>query len=88
VWGMRYVDDLVLRGRDADGNSGTGDLGVSGSGLEERLYALTDALYKVVSVKVRTIVFGFVLGDGRKGFPSPLGEKPQSFRSLAGCRSR
>jgi hypothetical protein len=35
VWGLRYIDDLALRDRDADGSAATGDLGISGSGLEE-----------------------------------------------------
>lgn len=50
VWGLRYIDDLVLRDRDGDGNSGTGNYGLSGSGLEERLYALQDANWNVVSI--------------------------------------
>ena len=40
VWGTRYVDELVLRDRDADG---TGTLG-------ERLYALQDANWNVVAL--------------------------------------
>src|SRR5690606_21594962 len=40
LWGLRYVDDLVLRDRDTDGN-GT---------LDERLYALSDALFNVVAL--------------------------------------
>jgi RHS repeat-associated protein len=40
VWGLRYVDDLVLRDRDATG-SGT---------LTERLYALQDALFNVTAL--------------------------------------
>ena len=39
---MRYIDAPVLRDRDADGNAGTGDLGKSSSGLEQRVYYLTD----------------------------------------------
>ena len=42
VWGATYVDELVLRDRDADANSG--------NGLEERLYALQDALYNVTTL--------------------------------------
>ena len=38
-----------LRDRDADGDSGTGNLGVTGSGLEERLYALQDPNWNVVA---------------------------------------
>ncbi len=40
VWGIRYVDDLILRERDTDGN-GT---------LDERLYALQDANWNVVAI--------------------------------------
>ena len=43
VWGARYIDDLILRDRDADASSLTGNLGGTSSGLEERLYALQDA---------------------------------------------
>ncbi|MEM8672226.1 MAG: RHS repeat-associated core domain-containing protein, partial [Planctomycetota bacterium] len=39
VWGAQYVDELVLRDRDADANSG--------NGLEERLYALQEAQYNI-----------------------------------------
>ena len=42
VWGAGYVDELVLRDRDADSNSG--------NGLEERLYAIQDALYNVTGL--------------------------------------
>ena len=42
VWGLRYIDDLILRDRDADGSSG--------NGLEERLYALQDANWNVVAL--------------------------------------
>jgi RHS repeat-associated protein len=40
VWGQRYVDDLVLRDRDTNGD-GT---------LDERFYALQDALFNVVGM--------------------------------------
>jgi RHS repeat-associated protein len=39
VWGVRYIDDLVLRDRDTDDD---GD-------LDERLYALQDVLFSVVA---------------------------------------
>jgi RHS repeat-associated protein len=42
VWGAQYVDELVARDRDADNNSG--------NGLEERLYAVQDALYNVTGL--------------------------------------
>ncbi len=40
VWGQRYIDDLVLRDRDTNGN-GT---------LDERLYALQDANWNVTAL--------------------------------------
>jgi RHS repeat-associated protein len=42
IWSPRYIDAPILRDRDADGNSGTGNLGGTGSGLEERHYYTTD----------------------------------------------
>ena len=50
VWGLRYIDDLVLRDRDADGNSQTGNYGKAGSGLEARLYVLQDPNWNVAAV--------------------------------------
>jgi len=50
VWGLRYIDDLVLRDRSADSNTSTGNLGKTGSGLEERLYAMQDANWNVVAI--------------------------------------
>ena len=47
VWGLRNVDDLVLR----DSNNGTGgNLGITGSGLGLRLYALQDANWNIVAL--------------------------------------
>lgn len=40
VWGLRYIDDLVLRDRDTNGD-GT---------LDERLYALQDANWNVTTI--------------------------------------
>ncbi len=40
VWGLRYIDDLVLRDRDTDANGS----------LDERLYALQDANWNVTAV--------------------------------------
>ena len=51
VWSQRYIDAPVLRDRDADADPATGDLGLGGSGLEERLYYLTD-----VNMNVRSLV--------------------------------
>ncbi len=50
VWGLRYIDDLILRDRDADSDSETGNYGKTGSGLEERLYALQDPNWNVVAI--------------------------------------
>jgi len=50
VWGLRYIDDLILRDRNADNDSQTGDLGKTNSGLEERLYTLQDPNWNVVAV--------------------------------------
>ena len=46
VWGLRYVNDLVLR----DDASCGGNLGIAGSGLGERLYAIQDANWNVVAI--------------------------------------
>ena len=47
VWGVRYMDDLVLRDRDV---AAGGDLGVTGSGLDERFYAMQDPNWNVVAI--------------------------------------
>ena len=44
--GRRYIDDLILRDRHV---AAGGDLGVNGSGLDERLYALQDANWNVIA---------------------------------------
>jgi len=46
VWGLGYVNDLVLR----DDNSTSGSLGKSSSGLGRRLYVQQDANFNVISV--------------------------------------
>ena len=47
VWGLRNVNDLVLR----DSNNGTGgNLGISGSGLGLRLYSLQDSNWNVIAL--------------------------------------
>jgi RHS repeat-associated protein len=50
VWSPVYVDALILRDANADGNTGTGNLGISGSGLEQRLYVQQDANYNVTAL--------------------------------------
>jgi len=50
VWSPRYIDSLILRDADADNNSETGDLGGTGSGLEQRVFYLADANYNVTAL--------------------------------------
>ena len=50
VYGIGYVNDVVLRDRNADASGGTGSYGLSGSGLEERLFAQQDANYNVTAL--------------------------------------
>jgi RHS repeat-associated protein len=74
VWSAVYVDAMVLRDVDADGSSGTGDLGRPGSGLEQRLYAQTDANFNVTSV----VAAQSYLGDDKptvvRGYVTPQGQ--------------
>jgi len=44
------IDAPILRDRDSDGDGETGDYGADGSGLDERLYYLTDAHMNVTAV--------------------------------------
>jgi len=44
------IDAPILRDRDSDADDETGDLGQTGSGLDERLYYLTDAHMNVTAV--------------------------------------
>ena len=50
VWSPRYIDAPILRDRETDDNPETGDLGKTDSGLDERLYYLTDANMNVTAV--------------------------------------
>jgi len=50
VWSLRYIDSPVLRDRDADGNAATGDLGAAASGMEQRVYYLTDGNFNVTAL--------------------------------------
>jgi RHS repeat-associated protein len=70
VWSPVYVDAMVLRDRDADGNSGTG-LG----GLEERMYALQDGNWNTTALIVASGVPGKASGDVIQRFVyTPYGE--------------
>ncbi len=48
VYGQGYIDDVVLRDRAADDSNG--DLGIAGSGLNERLYYQQDREFNVVAL--------------------------------------
>jgi len=50
VWGVRYVDDLILRDRQTDDNASTGDWGKWLSGLDERMLAMQDGNFNVVAL--------------------------------------
>ena len=52
VWGLRYIDDLVLRDRDSDHNGvpTEGSYGTEESGLDQRHYAIQDGNWNVVAV--------------------------------------
>jgi len=54
VWSLRYIDSLILRDANADNNPGTGHLGLADSGLEQRLFYLSDANYNVTAVVKET----------------------------------
>jgi RHS repeat-associated protein len=62
VWGLGYINNLILRDRNADGNGATGDLGLTGSGLEERYYAQHDANWSTISItgQTGTLVYRYV----------------------------
>ncbi len=45
VWSVGFVDDMLLRDRNVDLTMNTGSYGKTGSGLEERVYALNDLNY-------------------------------------------
>ncbi len=50
VWGIAYVNELILRDANSTGSTSTGSYGQSGSGLDERVYAEQDANYNVTSL--------------------------------------
>jgi len=50
VWSPRYIDAPVLRDRDTDASTATGDLGKADSGLDERLFYVTDANFNVTAL--------------------------------------
>lgn len=50
VYGLAYVNDVILRDRNADGSNSTGNLGITGSGMEEREYAQHDKQFSTISL--------------------------------------
>ena len=58
VWGLGYVNNLVVRDRNADGNMSTGNLGLTGSGLEEREYYQHDKQFSTISYTNQTGTVG------------------------------
>jgi RHS repeat-associated protein len=57
VWGLAYVNDLVVRDRNAD-NLSTGNLGITGSGLEEREYFQHNVNWSTISYTNQTGTVG------------------------------
>lgn len=51
VYGMAYVNAVILRDRNADHGSGTGSEGKTGSGLEEREYVQQDTNWSTISLR-------------------------------------
>jgi RHS repeat-associated protein len=70
VWSRVYVDAMVLRDRNADGDGSTGS-----GGLEERIYALHDANWNTTALIVASGVPGASVGDILQRFVyTPFGE--------------
>jgi RHS repeat-associated protein len=69
VWSPVYVDAMVLRDRNADGNSATGP-----GGLEERVYVLQDGNWNTTAL-IAGSVSGKVAGDVMQRYVyTPYGE--------------
>jgi len=70
IWSPVYVDAVIARDRNADGDSGTGT-----GGLEERVYAIQDANWNTTAIIAATGVSGFSAGDVINRFVyTPYGE--------------
>ena len=50
VWSVAYVDAMVLRDFNSDGNMATGNQGKAGSGLDQRIYPMQDANWNVTGL--------------------------------------
>jgi RHS repeat-associated protein len=70
VWSPVYVDALIARDRNTDGNITTGT-----GGLEERVYALQDANWNTTGIVAATGISGLTLGNVFTRFVyTPYGE--------------
>jgi RHS repeat-associated protein len=70
VWSPVYVDALIARDRNADGNAATGT-----GGLEERVYALQDANWNTHAIVAASGVPGYSTGQVINRFIyTPFGE--------------
>jgi len=70
VWSPVYVDAMIARDRNADGNASTGT-----GGLDERVYALQDANWNTTAIVAASGVTGFGTGDVINRFAyTPYGE--------------
>jgi RHS repeat-associated protein len=70
VWSPVYIDAMIARDRNADGDSATGT-----GGLEERVYALQDANWNTTAIIAASAVTGFTTGPVINRFAySPFGE--------------
>jgi RHS repeat-associated protein len=70
VWSPVYIDAMILRDRNADGNSTTGI-----GGLEQRVYALQDATWNTTAIIAASGVSGFSTGAVINRFVyTPYGE--------------
>jgi len=71
VWSPVYVDAMVLRDRNADGNSATGP-----GGLEQRVYVLQDGNWNTSALIAGAGVSGKMAGDVTQRFAyTPYGEE-------------
>jgi hypothetical protein len=50
VWSPRTIDAPIIRDSDGDGVAADGDLGKADSGLDERLFYVTDANFNVTAL--------------------------------------
>jgi len=58
IWSPVYVDAMIARDRNADGNAATGT-----GGLEQRVYALQDANWNTTAIVAATGVSGVAAGN-------------------------